>query len=352
MTRNNMLLLLNGILIMLSTTRNLCQAAATHLANIAVTGGTISTPGSYYLGFDVTGEVTISTSNVILDLNGHLVTGSISVANGLSDVAIMNGFATHNSNASVVSVDNCNNIQLSNITIRNSAGPGITITSSTNIIIEELVCCGPNVNTSCGIELNKCSNTMVRKCLCRNWNTGIAVIGKSKDTQLEECHVSGTTNGMHFIESSATAVFNCTSFSNDKGFLFEKFAPVQVFNCIADNNQTQGFATSSAFDLYLTECLAFRNTEEGFIINNSMPNFVRKCVAINNGTGFFDSGTSIFAVYTTNYANANSKNYNVASTPFNHLPANQKPTATETAQFWRNTTKPETGRFVDCAGPG
>ncbi len=345
MIQNN-ILLLSGAWMALIAVQSACQTAATQLVNIPVTGGMISTSGSSYLGFDVTGEITISTSNVILDLNGHLVTGSISIAQGLSDVVITNGFVTNNSNTSVISVDNCNDIQLSNITVRNSGGPGITITSSTNIVVKKVICCGPNSNSSCGIELNACSNAMISTCLCRNWNTGIAVIGSSQDIFVEECHVSGTTHGLHFTESTNTTVLNCTSFSNDKGFLFEGDSLVEVSNCVAEANQNQGFDTPAACDIYLAECLAFRNTEEGFKLrdSNNNQNFASKCVAISNGTGFFDPNSARSSMYTSNYANANSVQYDT-SNAFKARFANQG--GNEIANFWSNALRTNSSR--DCS---
>ena len=161
----NKILLLAGALMTLPHAQNHCQTAATLLAQIPPTGGTISEPGSYYLGFDITGEMAIAASDVTLDLNGH-VTGPIDVSMDLSNVAIMNGFVTVTAIGIPIFVGTgCNNLHLSNITIRQDGSlNGIDITDSTNIMIKDVVCLS-SPPTGVGLMLTGCSNVGVSNCL-------------------------------------------------------------------------------------------------------------------------------------------------------------------------------------------
>ncbi len=356
----NKVLLLAGALMILPYAQNHCQTAATLLAQIPPTGGTISESGSYYLGFDVTGDIAITASDVTLDLNGHLVTGSISVSMTLSNVAIMNGFVTVTAVGTPISVaTGCNNLHLSNITIR-QAGliNGITITDGTNVMIKEVVCLSSATTTGVGLMLTGCSGVMVSNCLFNGWSNGFVVTGASDNIVLTECSSNNNNlNGFQVAGGTEITFLNCIAFSNASGNDGAGFrltgdnAQCQAFNCIADNNESVmglawGYFAEGVTDghMHLTECLAYKN-RSGFAISNINENVVQECVAIENLTdGFTDFGASDLAHYVANYSDANPTNYSPAGTPFVSISANDL--TAPRAQFWRNTIKGASGN--DC----
>ncbi len=322
-----------------------CQTAPTQLA--VLNGGvTIDAAGSYYLGFDVTGDITISASNVILDLNGHLVTGSIFVSMDLSDIAIMNGFVTASSG---IEVDTgCSNVHLSNITVRYSGtNNGITITDGTNITIKEVVCLGSDIMSADvdGLALSECSNAVVCNCvIVGDGSTGDGLsVADCQKILIQECRVRNCTNSFEITGSKLVTVSNCTAFSGSTGFFANaNDNSVQLFNCIADNHDTAGFSIGSDGEsVYLEECLAYNNTGvSGFSVSSDVAHVVKKCVAIANDIGFesldFDADDPVR--YIANYADGNSTEDYVpttpASAPFREKSANDN--TGDGIQFWRN----------------
>ena len=324
-----------------------CQTAPTQLAeNIAPSGGMISASGSYYLGFDVMGDITIDVSNVILDLNGHLVTGSISVSPDLSDVAIMNGFVTTSVSDGIDVATGCSNIHLHNITIRYSSGNnGVTVTGGTNVRIKEVTCLGTGITMASvdGLALSGCSNAVVCNCTIVGdglLGDGLSIRDDCQKILIQECRVSKCTTSFEITTGSEeVTVSNCIALSGSTGFFANvNGKSVQLLNCVAENHDTAGFSIGSQGEpVYLEECLAYNNSADGFSVNSKVAHVVKKCVAVGNDTGFnsvaFVGGDPVR--YVANYANGNTTdNYDPSGAPFFEKAANDN--GFTGMNFWRN----------------
>ena len=83
----------------------------------------IAIAGFYYLAGNVANQITISASNVTLDLNGHTVSGGtngIVVNGGLSNVTIKNGRIDGVSADGIQINGGCRNIIIQDVLIKNS----------------------------------------------------------------------------------------------------------------------------------------------------------------------------------------------------------------------------------------
>ena len=80
------------------------------------TGGTISASGSYYLGWDVGGTITISGNDIILDLNGRQ-TKQISISGSSARVQIKDGFISNTGGTGVNVASGATDVYLNNLNI-------------------------------------------------------------------------------------------------------------------------------------------------------------------------------------------------------------------------------------------
>ena len=191
------ILLLTSVLIALSIAQSNCQTAATLLAHISPSGGSIAAVGSYYLGFDVVGNITIDTSDVILDLNGHVVNGRISVS-GSSNVTIRNGHIQPTQNFQAITASECTNLQLNNLTITPpKTSSGVSITSTTHISIKDVIVDyseQPSSSGISGITLNTCTFAKIDNCVISGKAASGFVIQESSDIVMQNCLTVGAGN--------------------------------------------------------------------------------------------------------------------------------------------------------------
>jgi parallel beta-helix repeat protein len=160
--------------------------------------GTISASGSYYLTQNITGNIAIGASNIVLDLNGLTLTGNISI--GGSNVRVTNGTVTealictgfseitldgltiHCGAGDGIQLSNCRSCRITYNKVTQSFGNGIYLsyshsnTISNNTVFE---------NTKSGIRLENSDGNMI----CDNLVAGNAQAG-------------GLHSGIYFIESS------------------------------------------------------------------------------------------------------------------------------------------------------
>ncbi len=357
-------LLLASALMALPYAPSSCQTAPTELAApIAPSGGMLDASGSYYLGFDVTGDMTISTSNVILDLNGHVVTGSINVAAGLSDITLTNGFITTSSANGIDIATGCININLNNLTVRYSEDNGGITARGTNVAIKNVTCLGTAVDTSMstvlGLELLNCTHAAVCNCsIAVNGDTAAdngdgLCVDNCTQVLLAACNVRNCNNCFDIRNgSSEVTALQCVAFSGVNGFTAgDTGGSVKLLNCIAENNSSNGFQLEgdSQSPVYLEECIAYNNPDaDGFNVDGTVEHTVKKCVAFSNENGFVDTdGATSVARYIANYADinpasdmSNTNNYMPSSgDPFDPISTND--VTDPKAQFWRNTIRPD-----------
>ena len=194
----------------------------------------ISMPGSYQLAGDVSNQITISASNVSLDMQGHTVSGGTSgivINSGLNNVTIKNGVVDSVSSNGIQVGAGCSNITIKDVQVKNAIR-GINVNQVTNGLIKN---CDFNVSTT-GLLLDACRNITVHNCTARaNTHAGYDILS-STTCNFIECSALSTGQGNNALYGNN--VFGFVS-ANGNGNIFER--------CIA--NSTQALSTTDSNSL-------------------------------------------------------------------------------------------------------
>jgi len=190
----------------------------------------IDVPGIYKLADNVPNQITISASNVTLDMNGCTVSGGtngIVINGGLSNVTIKNGVVNAVSADGIQVGAGCSDIQILDVEVKNALR-GIDFEQVTNGVIQN---CDLNFSTT-GLELDTCHNITVQKCTARaNTHAGFDLLS-STTCSVIECSALSTGDGNSDISSE---VFGFLA-KDGNGNLFER--------CIA--NATQALSVTGS----------------------------------------------------------------------------------------------------------
>ncbi len=207
---------------------------------------TIATSGFYKLATNVTNQITISVSNVTLDMNGCTVSGGtngIVINSGLSNVTINNGTVTNVTTDGIQINNGCNDIVLSNITVKNCLR-GISGTQVSNALIKN---CDFILNTT-GLHLDTARNVVVDHCIASaNTQAGYSLVATTTCT-ITDCTAVATGDGNTNASGNQANIFGFVA-SNGYGNVFER--------CIASS--TQGLAATDTNDVIAG--FALRGTE-------------------------------------------------------------------------------------------
>lgn len=282
---------------------------------------TISQPGSYFLRQNIGSIggfppqfITITASDVSLDLNGFTFIGSLIVSEGIKNITIKNGIifdgliTLGNGATNIILSDLLFSFGLTDI----RAAPGSTVT---NLIIKNCSFIGYNdygINLSGTALIN---GLYIHDCYFKATVTG------AKDVAITNGLHVDLHNNLHMLEQSDS--FGCllTTCTNSVvlhcSYQVNKiaFAPTPPTNiiCFAASSCTQlnlqqcitqnatditgsstGFSLASCTDTTLSECKAIgnRNTQsEGFLfMSTGAAVTAERCVAINNDRGFYVGG--------------------------------------------------------------
>lgn len=269
-------------------------------------GFVISTTGSYLLSDDVVCSnlsaagtaITITSSNVTLDLNGKSLIGpttfstrvGIQINNRAGNVTIRNGtvsgfdFGITNYNGAFTDRSLTNNVLLERLTV-DGCIYGIDFEAIT-----------------AGIA----SNIYIRNCIVSNGGgTDAGAIGitvqQSNDVIIEDCIVSKQAgdDGINFSNVDNIVVQRCTIMgSGGTGISVGNQTDVLIENCKLIGNGTEGFSAAGTptSRCVIRNCTASGNGTVGFLVPaSSLHNVISGCSAHGSGTyGFFsDSTTSV-----------------------------------------------------------
>ncbi len=187
---------------------------------------TIATSGFYKLATNVTNQITISVSNVTLDMNGCTVSGGtngIVINSGLSNVTIKNGTVTGVTSDGIQINSGCNDIILDNITVKNCLR-GISGTQFSNAIIRN---CDMVLNTT-GLQIDTGRNIIVDHCAASaNTQAGYSLLTSTTCIFLD-CKALATGDGNTNTSGTEANVFGFVT-SNGYGNMFQR--------CIANSTQ-------------------------------------------------------------------------------------------------------------------
>ena len=209
---------------------------------------TISTQGSYYLTANLTAigsgaGITISASNVTLDLNGFALVGG-----GSGNVTGINVPAAQK------------NILIRNGTVRGWTNGGINASNATNSVIQ-------------GIRLsnNTASSTFFN----------VATVSVGSGSTVKDCVVGQNVNSHGISVGSACAVSGCVARANSAGVGIRTLDSCYVVGNISDSNGT-GIAVGSGNRIESNSCTF--NASAGILIPSGATNnlVIRNSARANN----------------------------------------------------------------------
>jgi hypothetical protein len=149
-----------------------------------VTGTVITAPGTYCLATDVLGTITIAANDVILNLNGKVLTAQIYGINATNqtNIVVKNG-VIQNATASGILVSTCTSVSMQDILFRGAFTNAIQIDNSSCLDLSNIY--------GCNIVFN--DNAFIR---CAN----------SQNVSMNNCGISGSSFTISFTTFS---FFNC-----------------------------------------------------------------------------------------------------------------------------------------------
>ena len=253
----------------------------------------ITTPGSYYLTTNVTGTagnngISITSSDVTLDLNGFTVAGvnaslsGIQISAGRERISIFNGYLRSWGSNGITS--GANGMQISDIGSDSNEGWGISVLGVGAVVnkciarnndlggiraqradISECVAAGNLTGVDAGLQ------SVVRGCsLLNNRSDGIACT----ESTVVNCTVSGSTNGI--VPTANSTVIHCTLNNNTNGILGS--SGCTVIGCTLNDNSNNGIWL---FTATVVNCTVFNSGNDG--ISVGIGSTVKDCTVRGSG---------------------------------------------------------------------
>ena len=284
---------------------------------------TISQSGSYYLTQNLTGAngITISASNVHIDLNGNSLKGTdantaagIIYSGTISNITITNGFIT-NWGKEGIDLSAASAVSLSDIMVSGNGLDGIYCGSKT--IGTRIIA---HANGSDGIDLGE-SSTIENSVAEANINDGIEL---DHGGIIKNC-VAKANMGIGFRTTNFAVVTECTSQSNTSHG-FSTGTGSNISKCNAKSNGQNGFFVLSSshisdnvstlhatngFQISGNDCVlknnhAQGNTLSGFLTTFNRNQFIENTSNFNSAHGFNVSGTGCVLIKNTAGSNTTS----------------------------------------------
>lgn len=183
---------------------------------------TIDVSGFYRLAANVSDQITISVSDVTLDLNGHTVSGGtngIVINSNLNNISIKNGTVASVTLDGIQINSGCSDISIENVVLK-QALVGIAIDTAANCMVRS---CDMNLNTT-GLQCDSCANILV-----------------------ENCFASANSQAGYDLLSTTTCSFiNCKAVSSGDGNT----------NASGNNASVFGFSTRAGYGNVFEKCIA------------------------------------------------------------------------------------------------
>lgn len=252
---------------------------------------TISSPGSYILSNNITGPITITASDVSLDLNEFKITGSLTINGSVSAVTsidIYNGAIETSSGSCIDMIGTMSVIVLDDLYIKQSTSSVAAInipTTGSNVLITNCWIVGAsnsNVNTShYGVG---CASTdgdiTIERCIIRTFYNGVYQVGAGmvvRDCQIMNCGNATAGQAIElpnpdfpFSKDGKNVIRNNILKQNGIGILI---APGNIKNFIFQNVVTASSSTitpaianlSAATDNRVYGNYAYQNTSGNYV---------------------------------------------------------------------------------------
>ncbi len=222
---------------------------------------TISQPGSYYLTTNLTGVsgsrgITITASDVTLDLGGFAVIGVPGSLDGINVLSIRT------------------NVTVGNGTVRGWSGDGVDVNNAYRTTLRSMRACA---NSGSGIYSG--IGSVVSECIATgNGNDGIHIAGESV---VRDC-VAMENGGFGIYTASLSTVINCTAnFNTNSGIVSDGSGLVS--GCTANRNSAHGISLWSGGDV--TSCVAEGNIINGIVVSSMCRVIGNSCTGNGAGAG-------------------------------------------------------------------
>ncbi len=251
--------------------------------NIPTSGYTISVAGKYFVGdlppafaVGVT-PITITASDVELDLNGFTITGP-GTSTGAGDDGIF--------------VDGATNVVIKNGTIEQIDGIGIRINNSTSIFLDDILC---RSNAVDGFNVTVTGNRHCSIANCRSEGNDAEGFFDAGGSTISYKNCTAFNNGSDGFDLTANnhLMEDCTSNENTGLGLSSTGTAMDVINCHFDENTAGGLLITNMSDFCIQDCTFNRNSSTGLLFTTASDGSVVRCCIIGNGShGVRIAGTS------------------------------------------------------------
>jgi len=238
---------------------------------------TITSSGTYVLAKRIVGQITIASSNVILDLNQNKITGGthgVQINTGLANVTVQNGIILSTLGGNGVEVQaNCDNIEILKMNI-DQCNIGIHATTSSNISIRK---CVLTRNTNEGVKLTSCSDCEIASCNSRTNKIGF-FLDQTNRTHVTKTTAAGCTeHGFRLSSAQENVLDHCkalnigaTNTGDSFGFNAENGSENTFIRCVAE-----GITTTATAEGNVVAGFALKGTEQASSIINCVASDVQ-----------------------------------------------------------------------------
>jgi len=265
---------------------------------------TISSPGVYCMyndaSFTTGPAITVNSSDVIIDMQGHTLDASnsansgIVINGGMSNVTIKNGSIENLNQLTGVGgiIDDGSGIMMENIIIRDmnfnitsgtTSIAGINFGAAavsdifTNVLVENCQA------TNCFISLRSGLSAVVRGCVLTcgltTGNASIFIRGRAGTNSLQNAVIKDC-----IVKNVLAPAFGVTGAAV---FDVENALAVSINNCQSYGSTSQGVNIVNVVDIVVSDCLVQRAAQDAFSFSAAVPGFasfssqvvVNRCVA-------------------------------------------------------------------------
>jgi hypothetical protein len=248
-----------------------------------VAGGyRISSTGYYVLTDDVifsnlaaaTNGITITSSSVVLDLNGRVLQG----AGGATQVGILVGMASANNPFT--------NITIRNGTIQNWSGGGILFGNGNRAA--DIICDGlsllNNTGTHVAINAGGTNRIVLRNCNLSGSLADGLNITHAGNIRIDNCKFDNNGSTGMTITTATSIMINNSSIGTNiaEGCRIVTCTSVMFTNCVLARNGSDGINTQSSSSLIITDCVANGNGGSGLNFVNTSFSYVGRCLLESN----------------------------------------------------------------------
>jgi hypothetical protein len=265
------------------------------------TAVTISAPGSYYLTANISvtsgSAITITASQVTLDLNGFTITGTgtantgILLAGGDTDITILNGHILGNVFANGINYSGSApvNVRVSGVSVSGCSAYGILLGTASSTVVES---CTVQAIGVWGIEASTVSHSSAYQC------GGNAIIANTAENCYGNCTGSGeglyagTANDCYGYSSSGYGLYATTA-TGCYGFTGTGPGGLDANNA----NNCYGYSSGNGDGLDATTADNCQGVSTGINAGNSSGNGLSAYTA-NNSAGQSLNASGLNATYT------------------------------------------------------